>query len=61
MMSLATEFQIEDLVSLKYFLGQKVVRSKRGMVVIQCKYLLDLLKVTGMDGCRLVDTSIAIM
>ncbi|XP_050877706.1 uncharacterized mitochondrial protein AtMg00810-like [Lathyrus oleraceus] len=37
---------------MRYFLGMKVARSKNGIVVSQQKYILDLLKETGMCGCR---------
>jgi len=48
--SLATEFEIKDLGSLKYFFGMKVARSKKGTVVSQTKYILDLPKDTRMMG-----------
>eukprot|EP00261_Vitis_vinifera_P033077 XP_019074320.1 PREDICTED: uncharacterized protein LOC109122264 [Vitis vinifera] len=50
--SLATKFEIKDLGSLKYFLGMEVARSKKGIVVSQMKYVLDLLKETGISGCK---------
>ena len=50
--------QAEDLGSLRYFLGMEVVCSKRGIVVSQQKYILDLLEETGMSGCRPADTPI---
>nr|KYP53276.1 hypothetical protein KK1_024903 [Cajanus cajan] len=56
--SLATEFEIKDLESLKYFLGMEVARSKKGIVVSQRKYILDLLKETVMMGCRPAETPI---
>ena len=53
---LAKEFEIKDLGTLKYFLGMEVARSKKGIVVSQQKYILDLLKETGMLGCKLANT-----
>ncbi|XP_052488034.1 secreted RxLR effector protein 161-like [Gossypium raimondii] len=55
---LALEFEIKDLGPLKYFLGMEVVRSKKGFVVSQKKYVIDLLKEVRMSGCRLADISI---
>ena len=54
----AGEFEIKDLGSLKYILGMEVARSKKGIVVSQQKYILDLLKETGMMGCRPANTPI---
>ena len=56
--SLATEFEIKDLGSLRYFLGMEVARSRKGIVVSQRKYILDLLKETGMSSCKPADTPI---
>ena len=55
---LAKEFEIKDLGQLRYFLGMEVTRSTKGIVVSQRKYTLNLLKKTGMSGCKLADTSI---
>ncbi|KAH9699990.1 protein kinase domain-containing protein [Citrus sinensis] len=44
---LAQEFEVKDLGNLKYFLGMEVARSRKGIVVSQRKYTLDLLKETG--------------
>jgi hypothetical protein len=48
--SLANEFEIKDLGSLKYFLGIEVARSRHGIFISQRKYILDLLKETGLLG-----------
>ena len=53
---LAKEFEIKDLGNLKYFLGIEVARSKDGIFVSQRQHVLDLLKETGMLGCKVVDT-----
>ena len=53
---LTREFEIKDLGNLKYFLGMEVVRSKKGIVVSQCKYVMDLLKETRMLGCKPTNT-----
>lgn len=46
------KFSIKDLGPLKYFLGIEVARSALGMVLTQRKYALDILKDSGMEGCR---------
>ncbi|RVW72252.1 Retrovirus-related Pol polyprotein from transposon RE1 [Vitis vinifera] len=53
---LSEEFEVKDLGNLKYFLGMEVARSRKGMVVSQRKYILDLLKETSMLGCKPIDT-----
>ncbi|KAH9673231.1 reverse transcriptase Ty1/copia-type domain-containing protein [Citrus sinensis] len=55
---LAKEFEIKDLGQLRYFLGIEIARSKEGIVVSQRKYTLDLLKETGMSGCKPAETLI---
>ena len=49
---LAKEFEIKDLGNLEYFLGMEVGRSKRGIVVSQHKYILDLLREIKMLECK---------
>ncbi|KAK4254159.1 hypothetical protein QN277_020331 [Acacia crassicarpa] len=58
--ALAREFQIKDLGEMKYFLGMEVARSKGGIYISQRKYVLDLLKESGMTGCRPSDTPIQV-
>ncbi|EXB88426.1 Retrovirus-related Pol polyprotein from transposon TNT 1-94 [Morus notabilis] len=55
---LAKEFEIKDLGSLRYFLGMEIARNKCGISVSQRKYVLDLLKETGMMGCKLAKTPV---
>ncbi|KAH9649138.1 hypothetical protein KPL70_025878 [Citrus sinensis] len=53
---MARDFEIKDLGVLKYFLGMEFTRSKEGIFVNQRKYILDLLKETGLLGCKAVET-----
>ncbi|KAL5548711.1 hypothetical protein UlMin_003942 [Ulmus minor] len=53
---LAAEFEIKNLGALRYFLMMEVARSKEGIVISQRKYILDLLKETGMLRCKPADT-----
>ena len=43
---LSNEFEIKDLGSLKYFLGNEVACSKGGIFISQQKYILDVLRET---------------
>ena len=56
--NLSVKFEMKDLGDLKYFLGVKVARSPKGIFLSQHKYVLDLLKETGMLGCKPVETPI---
>ncbi|KAK4269918.1 hypothetical protein QN277_023014 [Acacia crassicarpa] len=47
---LNSQFQTKDLGPLKYFLGIEVLRSKKGILLYQRKYILDLLNETGKLG-----------
>ena len=55
---LAKEFEIKDLGPLRYFLGMEIARNRSGIFVSQRKYDLDLLKETGLLGCKLGDTPV---
>jgi hypothetical protein len=56
---LAQGFEVKDLGKLRYFLGIEVSRSKKkGIYLSQRKYVLDLLKETGLVGCRPTPTPI---
>ena len=48
-------FEIKDLGRLKYFLRIEVVHSKEGTFISQQKYVVDLLKETGLLGCKASD------
>ena len=55
---LTKEFEIKEMGKLKYFLGKEVARSKAGIFISQHKYVLDLLKETGLLEGRTADTPI---
>ena len=55
---LAKEFEIKYLGKLKYFLGIEVARSKQGIFISQQKYVIDLLRETGMMASKPVATPI---
>src|SRR5262249_17260499 len=54
----AREFEIKDLGKLRYFLGIEVARSYKGIFICQRKYILDLLKETGMMSCKPAESPI---
>ena len=55
---LAKEFEKKELGNLSYFIGKEVARLKQGLVISQRKYVLNLLKETGMIGCKPMNTPI---
>lgn len=56
--NLSSKFEMKDLGTMRYILGIEVARSKKGIVVSQRKYIFDLLKETGMSGCKPIDTPV---
>jgi hypothetical protein len=55
---LAQEFEVKDLGHLRYFLGIEVLRGPKGIFLTQRKYILDLLKESGMYGSKPAATPI---
>jgi len=53
---LHAQFHIKDLGDLKYFLGFEVARSRRGLVLNQRKYCLDILSEFGLTACKPINT-----
>lgn len=51
-------FKVKDLGDLKYFLGIEVMRSTKGIILIQRKYSLDLLSEVGLTGANPAQTSL---
>lgn len=52
---LSQHFKFKDLGVPKYFLGLEIARNKKGILVSQKKYTMDLLRDTWMLGCKPMD------
>ena len=55
---MAKEFEVKELGKLKYFLGIELAQSKEVIFLSQQKYILYLLKESGILGYKLIDTPI---
>jgi histone deacetylase 1/2 len=53
---LKEEFALKDLGDIHYFLGIDIKRGKDGLLMTQERYARDVLKRSGMDNCKPVDT-----
>ena len=53
---LSTRFSLKDLGNLSYFLGMEAVRTSKGLLLIQSRYIADLLEKTKMAGSKPVAT-----
>lgn len=56
--NLFQEFEITNLVNLKYFSGIEVLRSKSDIFIFQRKYILDMLVEIGMTDSTTAETPI---
>uniref|UniRef100_A0A1J3JG90 Putative mitochondrial protein n=1 Tax=Noccaea caerulescens TaxID=107243 RepID=A0A1J3JG90_NOCCA len=50
--SLRDHFKLHDLGEMKYFLGLEIARAASGISVGQHKYVLELLRDSGLTGCK---------
>jgi len=55
---LANEFEMNDLGTLKYFLGIEVARSEQEIFLSEQNYILDIVTDTKMLASKLIDTLI---
>ncbi|KAK2989892.1 hypothetical protein RJ640_019475 [Escallonia rubra] len=57
--ALNAEFSVKDLGPLNYFLGIEVVHTDQGLLLLQRKYITDLLNQTHLDAAKPVHTPMA--
>ena len=50
------EFEMSMIGEMKFFLGLQIVQNKEGIFISQTKYLKDLLKWFGLEGCKPIGT-----
>lgn len=53
------EFALKDMGDLHYFLGIEVKRASHGLVLSQQRYAADILKRSGMDKSKSIDTPLS--
>ncbi|XP_074301014.1 uncharacterized protein LOC141632361 [Silene latifolia] len=51
-MELHQKFTIKDLGEMRYFLGLEIARNATGILLNQRKYVLDIIKDAGFEGCK---------
>jgi len=56
---LQAEFALKDLGDLHFFLGIEVKRGRDGLILTQERYAVDILKRSGMQLCKPVDTPLS--
>ena len=59
LVDLRAEFALKDLGDLHFFLGIEVKRGRDGLTLTQERYALDILKRSGMQLCKPVDTPLS--
>ena len=52
------EFEMTDLVLMKYFPGMEVTQTNQGIFICQHKYATDILQRFKMDKCKPIETPI---
>jgi hypothetical protein len=53
------EFEMSMFEEIKFFVGLQVYQMKKGIYIIQSKYIKDILKTYGMEDSRPVGTPMA--
>ena len=54
------EFEMSVIGEMKLFSGLQIVQNKEGIFISQTKYLKDLLKIFGLEGCKPIGTPMVI-
>ncbi|XP_019233311.1 PREDICTED: uncharacterized protein LOC109213924 [Nicotiana attenuata] len=57
---MGSEFEMSMMGELNFFLGLQVMKSKKGTLISQQKYIKELLKRFDMEASKVIDTPIAI-